>query len=179
MGRVFIVLSHWIDSANDWTGKGVSLLLLAMVAIVTGEVIARYIFNKPSIWEWDVLLYGYCMIVALGAGYTLLHKSHVIVDVLSGRFSPRVRAILDMVTSLFFFFGVGLFLWLAVQEAEHSVAISEHGITILAPPIYPLRILWVIGLILFVLQGISKFINDLNIARTGRDTTLPERKDVE
>jgi len=166
--RVLTRLARWIDTANEWTGRGVSILLMAMVVIVAVEVIRRA-FRVPSLWEWDVLLYAFAFIVGAGAGYCLLHRGHVIVDVISGRFSPRNKALIDMITSGFFFLGIGVFLWVAIGEAAYSIAVKERYFTILNPPVYPLRVVWVVGIILFMLQGVSKFINDLHIFRTGRE----------
>ncbi len=85
-----------------------------------------------------------------------------------------------MVTSMFFFFGVGMFLSIAIKEAAFSIAIGERTYTILSPIVYPLRVVWVIGIILFLLQGVSKFIHDLNIVRTGQDFVAapPEKEDL-
>jgi len=177
--RVLARFARWIDMANEWTGRGVSVILMAMVAIVAVEVIRRAVGN-PSLWEWDVLLYAFAFIVGAGAGYCLLHRGHVIVDVISGRFSPRNKALIDMITSMFFFFGIGVFLWIAIGEAAYSIATKERYFTILNPIMYPLRVVWVIGVILFLLQGVSKFIHDLHIFRTGSDisTVAVETEDL-
>ena len=179
MTRALTTLARWIDTTNEWTGRGVSILLMGMVVIVAGEVIRRALF-RPSLWEWDVLLYAFAFIVGAGGGYCLLHRGHVIVDIISGRFSPRTKALIDMITSMFFFFGLGVFLWVAIGEAAYSIAVKERYFTILNPIMYPLRVVWVVGIILFLLQGVSKFIHDLHIFRFGQDipTIAIEKEDL-
>jgi TRAP-type mannitol/chloroaromatic compound transport system permease small subunit len=162
-------LGRLVDTANEWVGRAASLMLYILVAVVTVEVILRYIFNRPSIWNWDIMKLVFAMICVLGAGYVLLHGKHVIIDVIVSRFSPRVRAIINLVTSGFFFLGVSVLVWISFQEAGRSIAIKENITSIWSPPLYPLRVIWVIGVILLLLQGIIKLVRDVNIARTGRE----------
>ena len=166
IGRAFC---HLIDYINEWVGRAASVLMYVLVAVVTVEVIMRYIFNRPSVWNWDIMVIVFAMICVLGAGYVLLHRRHVMIDVIVGRFSPRVRAIIDLVTSGFFYLGIGVLVWLAVLEADRSIAIKENITSIWSPPLYPLRVVWVIGICLLLLQGIVKFIRDIKIARSGTE----------
>ena len=160
---------HLIDNVNEWVGRAVSLLMYILVAVVTVEVIMRYIFNRPSYWNWDILVIVFSLICVLGAGSVLLRRRHVMIDVIVERFSPRVRAIIDLVTFGFFCLGVGVLVWLAFQGAERSIDVKESITSVLAPPLYPLRVVWLIGVCLLLLQGIVKFIRDINIARSGTE----------
>jgi len=154
-----------VDRVNEWTGRVVSLAFVPLAAVVMTEVVLRYFFNSPTIWAWDILIMLTVLLVILGVGTTLLYRGHVIVDVVAGRFTPRVRAIVDMITSSLFFFGIGALLWYAIREARRSVLMEELLTGIWMPPLYPLRIVVAIGLFLLLIQGISKFIRDLRIAR--------------
>ena len=172
MGKVITAFCRWVDTANEWTGRVTSILFIFLTLYITAEVILRYVFNRPSIWTWDILIICLCVLVVFGGGYTLLHRGHVMVDVLAGRFSPRTRAIIDLVTSPLFFLAMAVLLWLAVEQAAHSIAIRDNLTSVWAPPIYPLRVAWAIGVALFLLQGIAKFIRDLATAFTGRPAVL-------
>ena len=67
------------------------------------EVAARYFFNRPTIWVWELNGLLQCVFVALAGGYTLLVRGHVRVDVVYGHLSMRKKAILDLITSFFMF----------------------------------------------------------------------------
>lgn len=157
-----------IDSCNEWTGKIVCWLIIPLTFIVVYDVILRYVFNRPTVWAWDINIQLLGALVILGGGYVLLHNGHIGVDVLVVRLSPRKRAMVDLVTSLFFFFGVGVLLWKASLDAWSSLQIRELYTSFFQPPIYPLKIVVVIGVLLLLLQGIAKFMRDLS-AVTSRE----------
>ncbi len=160
---------HGVDKVNEWTGKSASMLHIPLVLIVMLEIVLRYFFDSPTIWAWDVNIQLSGTLILLGGGYTLLNKGHVSIDVIVNRFPIRVRTIIELVTSLIFFTGIGALLWLSVGEAQYSVHSQEHWTSVWSPPIYPYRIVIVIGLVLLLLQGIVKFIHDIDVVR-GKET---------
>lgn len=157
-----------INRINDRVGKGVSFLLLVLMAIAVFEVIARYVFNKPTIWAWDINIQVCCLIACFGAGYTLLHDGHVKVDILVTGLSPRRRAMVDLITSLLFFLGMGILIWQGWEQGIKAVAIRESLSTVWAPPIYPLKMTLVVAGVLLLLQGAVKFRRDLGIILSKR-----------
>ena len=165
-------LCRHIDGVNARVGRAISFLFIALTIIVVMEVVLRYCFNSPTIWAWDINIQIAAFVIALGAGYALLHHDHVIVDVIVGHFPPRVRAIIDMLTALIFFFGVGMLLYLAIGEAKISIVTGEKLTSLLEPPLGPIRALIAFGILLLLLQGLAKFIRDLMIALgKGREET--------
>ena len=157
-----------IDKTNEWAGRGVSLAFIPLVLLVTIEVISRYIFNSPTIWSWDVNIQLSAGLIAIGGGYALLNNHHVIVDIVVARFSSRVRAVIDIVTSVIFFAGVGTLLWLAIGEAKTSVETGEKFSSLLEPVLGPIRIAVAIGILLMLLQGVAKLLRDFQIATGAR-----------
>jgi len=151
-----------IDSLNEWVGKISGWLIIPLILLVVFDVTLRYVFNRPTVWAWDINIQLLGALVVLGGGYALLHGAHIGVDALVMRFSPRGRAIVDLFTSGFFFFGIGVLLWKAFGDALFSVQIKELYTSVFAPPIYPFKILMVVGILLLLLQGVVKFIRDLS-----------------
>ena len=152
-----------IDAMNEWVGKIFSFIVIAIMLVAFMEVMLRYVFSRPTTWAWEVNVQLLALITFFGAGYTLLYNRHVKLDMLILRLSPRRRALVDLITGLFFFFACGLIIYEGVKAAWHSVSIREHLYTVFAPPIYPLKCLLPIGVSLLLLQGIAKFIRDLMI----------------
>lgn len=153
-----------IDTFNEWVGKIVSIAVIPMTIFVSLEVILRYVFSRPTVWVWDVNVQLLGLMAMVGAGFTLLHGGHVIMDLFIVRFTPKRRAILEILTSLLFFLVVGVMLWKLGQGAQVSLQISEKGNTFFAPPVYPLKVLLAVGVFLLILQGIAKLIRNINIA---------------
>ncbi len=161
---------HLIEITNEWVGRIFCHLLLIIMVIMTMEVMLRYVFNRPTIWAWDVNVQLGAATALLAGGYTLLHHRHVRVDVVYTRFSPKVKVIADLATSVFFFSYSGVLMWYGGKLAWASVMVREYNqMTPLAYPVYPLKVLLVVAVFLLFLQGGAKFIRDLTIATTGKE----------
>jgi len=159
---------RFIDAVNEWVAKYFSLLIIPLVLIVTVDVVLRYIFNRPLVWSWDINSQLLGVIAVMGAGYALLQRAHIGVDVFVMRLSPRTRAIIDMITAPLFFLAMGVLIWKSGQAAWTAILRKEVVAGVVNTPLYPFRVIMVIGIVLFALQGISKFISDFRIA-TGRE----------
>jgi len=156
-------LSRFIDTISEWTGKITALLFLPFMLLVVTDVFTRYVLNKPWFYmDINIQLMG--AIVVMGAAYCHLHRGHVGVDILVQCLSPRKRAILDAIVSVFFFFGFGILLWKLFVAASDSVRLLEHYTSTFLPPIYPYKVLMCVGVSLFLLQGVSQLIRNLKIA---------------
>ena len=112
----------------------------------------------PQYGEWANQQHA--AVFMAGAGYTMLYRGHVNVDVLYGRMSPRGKAWVDILGTLVF-----LFPWLAVVAITSapfvlsSWSIREASSTAGGmPAMYLLKsLLWVFCLVLFV-QGLALII---------------------
>ncbi len=154
-------LLNLIDNISNWTGKAVSFLIVALTFLVCFEVVARYLLNRPTIWahESSAMLFGAYII--LGGAYTLYNRGHVNMDVVYGRFTPKGKALIDVITFLFFFLFCGALLWMGGDTAWRSLKNFEHSGSLWNPPIYPFKLILPIGVFLLLLQGIAKLIRDL------------------
>lgn len=85
-----------VDALNDWVGRMVSWLCVAMVLTTFAVVVMRYVFNfgRVDIQESYVWMHG--LVFMVGAGYALLHDAHVRVDVIYRPASIRYKAWVDL-----------------------------------------------------------------------------------
>jgi len=158
-----------IDKTNEWVGRVISYGIPLLMLVASYEVIARYIFNAPTIWAWDVNKQLFAVIVFLGGGYTLMVKGHISVDVIYAKWSDRKKAIVDIITfpvflifTIILLFTLGEFAIVATQEGELMSSAWE-------PPVYQMKIAVFIGVVLFFLQGIAKFLRDIRVITTGKN----------
>jgi len=152
---------HIIDTINEWVGKCAMWLFIPIAGIVTLDVILRYIFNHPLIWSWDITIQLLCALVILSGGWTHLKEGHVRVDVFWARLSSKKKAILNLMVFPLFFVGIGVLLWQSSTAALYSIQTKERYSSYIAPPIYPLKIIIVLGIFLLLLQGIVNSIRNL------------------
>ncbi|GEA14747.1 transporter DctQ-related protein [Moorella sp. E308F] len=159
-----------IDFLSEKTGKLFSFLILIMVGLETIEVIRRYILHSPTTWAWEVvvLLYGAHFIT--GGAWVLKEGGHVRTDILFSRFSPKMKAIVDLLLfAIIFFTFVGVMIWKYSLHAIYSWSIKETTYTMWAPPFYPLKTVVAISFILLGLQGLAKWIRDLIFVIKGEE----------
>jgi TRAP-type mannitol/chloroaromatic compound transport system permease small subunit len=151
----------YIDKLNEWVGRIVSYAVLFMVFTLTYEVFFRYVLNLPTIWVLEINQYVLCAYVALSGGYIMLHNSHVNVEILYEKFSPRTKALVNVLTSVFFFTVVIALLWKSSTMALEAWETSEESYSMLAAPLFPAKVTVPIGAFLMLLQGVAKLIRDI------------------
>jgi len=154
-----------IDSFNKKIGELASFLILFMAGFLLVEVTLRYFFSSPTIWVHETTTYIFGSYAILAGGYALLYRRHIKVDILWARLSLKKQAILDLLTSVFFFLFIIIITWRLGKAAMDSWLILERSFTPWSPPVYPYKTILVIGSFLLFLQGLSKFILDLDLAR--------------
>lgn len=159
--KLITATTTWL---NERLGRWfVSYLAFAMFALLLIEVIARYILAAPTVWATELtqMLFGaYAM---LSGGYLLVHKRHVSVDIFHSRFSPRLRAFVDVVTSVLFFCFMLVLLKEGWGMAEDAIGRMETSHSAWNPPVWPLKLTVPIGAALLMVQGIVKLVEDLCI----------------
>jgi TRAP-type mannitol/chloroaromatic compound transport system permease small subunit len=165
-----VAIVRAIDGLAIWSGRLFCWLAVPLVAGLTYEVIARYVFHAPTIWAYDVAYMLYGTHFMLGAAYTLYKGGHIRTDIFYQNWSARTRGIIDATLYLFFFFpGIALFFWMGLQEALHSWDIREvSDASPWRPIIYPFKAVIPIALLLLMIQGVSEFLKSAHAARTGR-----------
>jgi len=152
-----------VDAISRKSGQAVSFLLIAAIIVITYEVVARRAFHAPTIWAHESTVQLLAVLYVIGGAYTLYVRGHISMDILYVRFSPRTRAILDLITSLFFFLFCGVLLWQGTETALVSIMRGEGSGTVWNPPIYFIRSAIPLGALLILFQGLAKFIRDFSI----------------
>jgi len=115
-----------IDRVSDAAMSASMLLALAMLAVMLGEVLARYVFGHPMIWSHEAtgMLNG-CMFLAAAAP-GLRAGSHVTVDALADKLPQRLRhAILAIALGLLFLPVIALIEWTVIARAWRAFATQE------------------------------------------------------
>jgi TRAP-type mannitol/chloroaromatic compound transport system permease small subunit len=163
-----------IDQISRKVAAAASYFLILMMGVVTFEVVARYVFNRPTEWAMEITQFTLLLLAVLGGAYTLLTGGHVNVDIIYGRFTVKTRAVISLFTSLLIFLFLGVLLWKSWDMFITSFRLNEHSASLFAPPLYPVKCLVPIGVCLILLQSIVRFIRYFITAVTG----IEEEKEV-
>jgi TRAP-type mannitol/chloroaromatic compound transport system permease small subunit len=156
-----------IDRLSLVTGEFVSYWAVIAVFVYYYEVIARYVFNSPTNWAHEGMFLMFGMQYLISGAYAMLCESHVRVDVFYAPMSRRRKAIVDILTSVFFFIFAGVLLvtgWIFAWQATDvdEVSFTEWGIAY-----WPFKWAIAIGAFLILLQGISKIAQDFRVLVAG------------
>ncbi|MFT6589473.1 MAG: TRAP-type mannitol/chloroaromatic compound transport system permease small subunit [Rhodoferax sp.] len=160
--RALLKIAAIVDALNNAVGKFTMWLILATTLISAGNAIVRKIFSSSSNSLLEIQWYLFAGVFLLGAGYGFLKNSHVRIDFVASRLSPRTRNWIDVigiVTVLFPFCVLTIALsWPLVTQAYVSGEMSHNAGGLIRWPVYALVPL---GFALLLLQGVSELIKRL------------------
>jgi TRAP-type C4-dicarboxylate transport system permease small subunit len=90
-----IVVRHIV---RDIPRAAIGAILLLAITINFANIVGRYVFARSLPWAEEVLSFLVIWGVALGAAAVTYERRHLVMDVLSERFSPGFRRALDALT---------------------------------------------------------------------------------
>lgn len=158
-----------LDQINLWAGKIIGWLIIPMVLSLVYEVVARYVFNAPTIWAYDMTYMLYGTFFMVGAGYTLMRGGHIRTDMLYAAWSPRTQGAVDAACYVLFFFpAIIAFLWVTWPYFLGSFLRGERVVSSpWMPVIYPLKFMMPLTCALLLVQGIAELLRSVHAMRTG------------
>ncbi|MGD9671387.1 MAG: TRAP transporter small permease subunit [Hyphomicrobiaceae bacterium] len=162
-------LVHLIDKVALWSGSIVSWLIIPMVCALVYEVVARYFFNAPTIWAYDVTFITYGTFFMLGAAYTLQRNGHIRTDSFYAYWPVEKQGLVDTICYLVFFFPpLLIFLFVTWDYFLVSYMRGERSVTSpWLPPIWPLKAVLPLSCLLLLTQGVAEILRSIHAWRTG------------
>lgn len=163
-----------IDFLNGKLGAGVSWLALLLVLVQFTIVILRYVFGVGFVQMQESVVYLHGVLFMLAAGYTLLEDGHVRVDIFYRDASPKRKATVDLLGTLFLLIPViTLILWVSYPYVQRSWASFEGSReTSGIQAVFLLKSVILVFGVVVLLQGISKAIHALMVL-LGREELPP------
>jgi len=154
-----------IDATNDFVGTAVKWLAPALMVLVTIQVFLRYVLGQPGDVLPILMISAGATLYVLGWGYVYRQDRHVRVDVFYARWSPRRKALIDVIGSL-----IWLLPWLALlafisgKWAWESYATAEWWtLTYWRPPLWPMRATIFVGVLLLALQSLAQLFRSFHM----------------
>jgi TRAP-type mannitol/chloroaromatic compound transport system permease small subunit len=90
----------WVDRLVRLVAAASAWLFLLLVLAVVAQVVLRKFFQAPQVWLEELHWHLHGAIFLAGLAYALIDDAHMRVDVLSRRWSPRLRAGIDAAAQL-------------------------------------------------------------------------------
>ena len=133
------------------------------------EVIVGYVFNAPTLWNFDFSLQMYGALFIMAGAYTLSTEAHVRGDVLYRLFSVKTQAKVDLALYFLFFFpGIFALAFSGLDYAHNAWMTKETSWNSPAQiQIYMAKSLIPAAGFLLIIQGISEVMRCIIAIKTG------------
>lgn len=147
--------------AIDRISRALGLAAMALFVVLTGamlfEVVARRVFNSPTLWAYDIAYMSNGMLVVCAAGFALLRNDHIRIDFLATRFPRRWQDAINLVLVFALFLpALGVISWAAISEALRAFATGEiERVSTWGPVIWPYYGTIALGIVVLFLQSVA------------------------
>jgi TRAP-type mannitol/chloroaromatic compound transport system permease small subunit len=153
-------LSQW----GLWFGGALVLLAAILIGV---DVVLRVVFNR-SIGGADELS-GYALAIGTvwSLGAALLDRAHIRIDSLYILFPTPLRLALDVIGLVLFIAFFALVTWHGIGVLQQSIQSGSHSQSALETPLIIPQVLWIAGLVAFLVTGLVLLIHALVLAMRG------------
>lgn len=150
-----------MDAVNRVVGRLVMYLVFLMMAVLLYASLSRTVLNSPVIWAVEMAQFTMAAYYLLGGGYSMILRGHVRMDVLYSKWSTKTRTIVDSFTNFLLIIYLSVLLYGGISSTSYSIQYGQTNYSAWAPPLAPIKIIMVIGIVLMLLQTISRSIKDI------------------
>ena len=168
-----------VTATSKAVGQFAMYLVFPMIGILFFETISRTIFNHPWIWTVEMAQFVMAAYYTLGGAYTLIMDGHVRMDLTYARWSPKNKALADVLTFAIVMLYLVMLLVGGFISLEYSIKYNQKSYSSWAPQVTPIKIIMLFGMVLMTLQVIAEFFKDLETLRgKKKPPNVPEQQDA-
>jgi len=146
------------------TGKISSWFSLALVLLISTDVLLRYVFNFSTASLYEMEWHLFAIIFLLASPYTLQKNKHVRVDVFYNNFSKKKKNIIDLIGNIIFLIPFSFIIfYTSLPFVEDSYSILESSPDPGGLPYrFIIKSIIPIAFFLLMIQGILNTIKNYN-----------------
>ncbi len=156
-------LGEWAQLFVRLVGYAGLILFPALIFVSMYEVVARYVFNAPTLWAFDLTFMIHGALFAMTGAYGLQKNVHVRIDVLSMHFPKPVQDAANVLSYVFLFIPAVWF----VSDASIRRSISAFQtnevelVSAWSPIVWPFFVALALGMVALCLQSFVETIRHL------------------
>jgi C4-dicarboxylate transporter DctQ subunit len=159
---------QFIDRISDFSGRLAAWLFFAIGAMITYEVVARYVFISPTIWAEEMSRFFQVWAVYLAAGYVLRNKQLIRITLLIDRLPGPGRRVAELFTLAWIGIFCAIAIWKGGLIVLDSVEMGRATSTMLGVPNWMTESAVPFGCLLLLIQVLAEAIH---VARGGEIDT--------
>lgn len=160
----------WIDKLSNAAGAIAAVLILPAILISTYEVIARYVFNAPTLWVFPTVTALCATSFVLAGPYVLQRNELIRVTVVYDKLGVGNKHLVDVISAIMEFAWAAILTIASGMQAIHSIYRFRGGEwrpetlsgAWQAPVPALLRGMLFVACLLFFLQAIVSLIRTIN-----------------
>lgn len=164
MPTVIRLYVHYVDLVNRKIGRVAMYLLFVMGAILLFSTFSRLLTGMPVNWALEMTQFMLVSYFLLGGAYSMQDNAHVRMDLFYGRLRPQRQAFVDVFTILFVIFYLVVLVRGGWSSTEYAITYNQKNYSAWSPPMWPVKSLMTLGIILMLLQAISNLFKDIATA---------------
>ena len=162
--------SRLIDAISLGLGKLIMWLILGATVISAVNAVLRKGFSIGSNAALEIQWYLFAGVFMLGVGYVMLKNDHVRIDFISGKFSRRTNAIIDVIGIVVFTIPLAIIMidlaWPYFMRAYDSGEMSQNAGGLIR---WPVILLIPLGFALLLMQAVSELIKRIGFLTGHRE----------
>jgi TRAP-type mannitol/chloroaromatic compound transport system permease small subunit len=120
-----LLTARSIESVIDAIGRATSWLALAIIVLMTCNVILRYTLSIGSVWAQELEWHLLGALILFGMSYALLKDDNVRVDLFYAHYSEKTKFFVDVLSLLLLIGICCVIIWLSVKYVEQAYSIGE------------------------------------------------------
>jgi len=154
------------DRMSLFMGRVTMLLIVALVLVMFYEVVARYVFEKPTLWANELSLWMAGAIFLFSGLYAMQQRSHIRIYLLYDMMPRNLQRVCDLFSTALIVGFAFVMLWGSYNEARDKFMRWETFGTAFDPPIpATIKPLLIVFICLVALQAVINLINDWGKAK--------------
>ena len=164
MPRWIVIFVRVVEGFNSRVGRLALYLFFVLGGILLWSIIAKALF-RPPLWTQEMSQFTLVAYFMLGGAYSLQLGSNVRMDLLYQRWSPRRRALVDIVTVFTMIAFLAVIIWGGLDSVIYALEVGERSRSVWRPYMAPVKIIIVIGSTMMLLQSVCFLIRDIAFLR--------------
>ncbi len=165
--------ASYSEQTNKLFGKIAGILMAFLLFVVVYEIVARYVFNQPTIWGLELSEFLVVAATFMALGYTQLAGGHIRVEAITSHLPLKQRTILEIVALLLSMSFVGVLAYGTWNLAWESFRYDYHSNSAWGPPYFVIQGTVTVGFIFLFIQMLLNISRDIRILV--RDRSEPKR----
>ena len=147
-----------IDRLNEAFGWIAAAAFVAVGAMITYEVVMRYVFLAPTIWAEEMSRFLQIWATYLAAATVLRHRQLIAITVIVERLGPRGRKLAEAFALVWILLFCIVAVWYGLDIMLDSIRVGRATSTMLAVPQWMTELAIPLGFTLLALQAVAELI---------------------